>query len=180
MKQEADDRNSLNTGKVRADVIHPCASALGRRDLMKLGAGLGASMLGASRASAQNSTAAPETPLTETGPGYKNDANRSSGNGPMDDTTHQIVKWVHSFSEADVNNSLADSIGDVMVHRTSQSTRATIARASRNVAADACAVEGSTGVCYSIWFGAWRSLVAHLPWEQGVGRSNRLAPTSRQ
>jgi hypothetical protein len=25
-------------------------------------------------------------------------------------------------------------------------------------------------------FGAWRSLVAHLPWEQGVGRSNRLAP----
>ena len=45
---------------------------------------------------------------------------------------------------------------------------------------DACAVEGATGVCYSIWFGAWRSLVAHLPWEQGVGRSNRLAPTSRQ
>ena len=25
--------------------------------------------------------------------------------------------------------------------------------------------------------GAWRSQVAHLPWEQGVGRSNRLAPT---
>ena len=29
-------------------------------------------------------------------------------------------------------------------------------------------------------FGAWRSLVAHLPWEQGVGRSNRLAPILRQ
>ena len=42
---------------------------------------------------------------------------------------------------------------------------------------DGCAVEGATGVCYSIWLGAWRSLVAHLPWEQGVGRSNRLAPT---
>ena len=28
-------------------------------------------------------------------------------------------------------------------------------------------------------FGAWRSLVAHLPWAQGVGRSNRLAPISR-
>jgi hypothetical protein len=41
-------------------------------------------------------------------------------------------------------------------------------------------VEGASGVCYSIWLGAWRSLVAHLPWEQGVGRSNRLAPTSRQ
>ena len=27
--------------------------------------------------------------------------------------------------------------------------------------------------------GAWRSLVAHLPWEQGVGRSNRLAPIGK-
>ncbi len=45
---------------------------------------------------------------------------------------------------------------------------------------DAREVEGARGVCYSIWLGAWRSLVAHLPWEQGVGRSNRLAPTSRQ
>ncbi len=25
--------------------------------------------------------------------------------------------------------------------------------------------------------GAWRSLVAHLPWAQGVGGSNPLAPT---
>ena len=28
-------------------------------------------------------------------------------------------------------------------------------------------------------FGAWRSLVAHLLWEQGVGGSNPLAPTSQ-
>ena len=27
-------------------------------------------------------------------------------------------------------------------------------------------------------FGAWRSLVAHLFWEQGVGGSNPLAPTN--
>ena len=27
--------------------------------------------------------------------------------------------------------------------------------------------------------GAWRSLVAHLPWAQVVGRSNRLAPTKK-
>ena len=26
--------------------------------------------------------------------------------------------------------------------------------------------------------GAWRSLVAHLPWAQGVGSSNLLAPTT--
>ena len=26
--------------------------------------------------------------------------------------------------------------------------------------------------------GAWRSLVAHLLWEQGVGGSNPLAPTT--
>jgi hypothetical protein len=28
------------------------------------------------------------------------------------------------------------------------------------------------------YVGAWRSLVAHLLWEQGVGGSNPLAPTS--
>ena len=28
------------------------------------------------------------------------------------------------------------------------------------------------------YFGAWRSPVAHLLWEQGVGGSNPLAPTS--
>ena len=28
------------------------------------------------------------------------------------------------------------------------------------------------------YIGAWRSLVAHLLWEQGVGGSNPLAPTS--
>ncbi len=30
---------------------------------------------------------------------------------------------------------------------------------------------------YDLKDGAWRSLVAHLLWEQGVGGSNPLAPT---
>ena len=54
---------------------------------------------------------------------------------------------------------------------------ALVTRTISSAAAAMRAVEGGIGVCYSIWFGAWRSLVAHLPWEQGVGRSNRLAPT---
>jgi hypothetical protein len=29
-----------------------------------------------------------------------------------------------------------------------------------------------------LFVGAWRSLVAHLLWEQGVGGSNPLAPTN--
>ena len=32
-------------------------------------------------------------------------------------------------------------------------------------------------VCESLIIGAWRSLVAHLVWDQGVGGSNPLAPT---
>ena len=33
-------------------------------------------------------------------------------------------------------------------------------------------------ISYFSFVGAWRSLVAHLLWEQGVGGSNPLAPTS--
>lgn len=85
---------------------------LGRREIVKFGAGLALTAL---NASAQSRPSVPGVPINETGPGYKNDANRSSGNGPMDDTTRQIVRWVHSFSESDVNEPLATGIGDVMV-----------------------------------------------------------------
>ncbi len=37
-----------------------------------------------------------------------------------------------------------------------------------------------TGCCkVATWDGAWRSLVAHLLWEQRVGGSNPSAPTNR-
>src|SRR5260370_5404572 len=81
----------------------------GRRDLMKLGAGvvataLGAPALGAQRGDAGRGSAdAPNRPAgvrPHTEVGWINDANRASGNGPMDETTRQIVKYVSGFSES--------------------------------------------------------------------------------
>ncbi len=31
--------------------------------------------------------------------------------------------------------------------------------------------------CYECIYGMWRSLVAHLAWDEGVARSNRVIPT---
>jgi 2-methylcitrate dehydratase len=106
------DMNDLKGNNTKNEGGRRGGSVLGRRDLMKLGAGIAVTTLSAS---AQSPAPASKIPLTETGTGYKNDANRSSGNGPMDDTTRQIVKWVSSFSESDVNGPLANSIGDVML-----------------------------------------------------------------
>ena len=85
--------------------------SLGRRDLMKkLGAGVVATALTGQRTSAQRGRGgegAAQTPAPppgsppppgewrpHTGPAIKNDANRLGGNGPMDDTTRKIVKYV--------------------------------------------------------------------------------------
>lgn len=83
-------------------------AALGRRDLMKLGAGaavmatVGAGPSGsvAAQESSGSGAARPQLPLVSTGPGYKNNANRLSGNGPMDATTRQLVEYTASFSES--------------------------------------------------------------------------------
>jgi 2-methylcitrate dehydratase len=107
--------NGVNGDDAQGDGVRPRVPALGRRDLMKLGTGLVVTPLRALSASAQGPTPRSMVPLTQTGTGYKNDANRSSGNGPMDDTTRQIVKWVSSFSESNVTGPLADSVGDVML-----------------------------------------------------------------
>jgi len=74
---------------------------IGRRDRMKLGAGVVTAALGRSNAAAQgcgDQSAPPapgsmpdaSVPRLHVGPGYKNTANRLGGNGPMDDTTRQI------------------------------------------------------------------------------------------
>jgi len=47
--------------------------------------------------------------------GWKNDAGRASGNGPIDDTTRQIVRYVTSFSEANLTGPLTAALGDTML-----------------------------------------------------------------
>jgi hypothetical protein len=84
-------------------------STLRRRDLIKIGAGVVASTLAGSAASAepgggfqkQSPAPPPGSPPPDewrphTGPGY-NTANRYGGNGPMDDTTRKIVEFVHRY-----------------------------------------------------------------------------------
>src|SRR6516164_4439551 len=88
-------------------------TALRRRDLIKIGAGVVASALTGSAASAepgggfqkQTPVPPPGSPPPDewrphTGPGYKYTANRLGGNGPMDETTQKIVKFASQYSES--------------------------------------------------------------------------------
>ena len=101
--------------------------ALGRRDLMKVGVGVVATALAAQRTSAQRGaelppsqvpppgSPPPDTWRPYTGAGYKNEANRLDGNGPMDETTRKIVKYVHDFKEADMTPSVVKAVNRTMV-----------------------------------------------------------------
>jgi 2-methylcitrate dehydratase len=111
------------------DQTVPAALALGRRDLFKLGAGVVATALSGATAGAQRGGGAaapppgsvrkPGVPRPHTGPGYKYTAKRLGNNGPMDDTTRKIVKWVHEFDESKltepvvhaINRQMLDSMG---------------------------------------------------------------------
>jgi 2-methylcitrate dehydratase len=112
----------------RDNTVRSTARALGRRDLMKLGAGVVATALTASKTAAQGrggrggepaaapgSTRKPGVPRPFTGPGYKNTANRLGGNGPMDDTTRKIVKFVHEFDESKLTEPLVHAINRTML-----------------------------------------------------------------
>src|SRR5258705_9062296 len=119
------------------DDTRPRVPALGRRDLIKLGAGVVTAALAVSRVDAQRggggggapqsapppgSMPNPDEPRPHTGPGYKNDYNRLAGNGPMDDTTRKIVKYVHDFKESDMtpaavkaaNRTMIDSVAAIV------------------------------------------------------------------
>jgi 2-methylcitrate dehydratase len=83
-----------------------------RRDLMKLGLGAAVAALSVEPGQAQRSDQ-PAPVFTKTG--WKNDAGRASGNGPIDQTTRRVVQYVTSFSESNLNDSLLESLNLTMV-----------------------------------------------------------------
>jgi 2-methylcitrate dehydratase len=100
--------------------------SLDRRDFMKIGAGAVMTTLSGPGAAAQEAAkeAAKGTARNggsvswqnvETGPGYKNDAGRISGNGPMDNTSRQLVSYVSSFSESKLTEADLTGLGKQLV-----------------------------------------------------------------
>src|ERR1700722_9150970 len=81
-----------------------------RRDLIKLGTGVVTTTFGKQGSAAKNAEknsaegqgefSHPQAVVMRTGAGWKNNANRASGNGPIDDTTRKLVSYVSSMSEA--------------------------------------------------------------------------------
>ena len=76
--------------------------------------GAGAAMTVWNGQASEAQTATPGAPPV-TRSGWKNDAGRASGNGPVDDTTRQIVRYVTSFSEANLTDPLTSALGDTML-----------------------------------------------------------------
>lgn len=118
MKSSKRDLKENNVGVNLSDI--------GRRDFLKMGVGTGASvaisqMIPPSNAMAQESPNLPVSDSTQpragwlndgtqTGSGWKYKANRSFGNGPIDETTREIVEYVSSFSESQLSDSLIDAV----------------------------------------------------------------------
>jgi 2-methylcitrate dehydratase len=92
---------------------------LNRRGLMKLGAGVVLTSLTAPKMLAQRGgrprSERPEGYNLATGTGYKNDANRVSGNGPMDGTSKKLTSYVHSFSESQLTDSVTAGVNKLML-----------------------------------------------------------------
>lgn len=115
MKSLEDDRDD----KKGNNSVRPGFPSLGRRDLMKMGVGAGFSMSRVLNVKAstrdQDSTSQSKESRPETTTGWKNDANRASGNGPMDGASRQIVEYVSSFSESNLTDSLVEAVGYTML-----------------------------------------------------------------
>ena len=105
------------------DEQNVASNGVDRRNLMKLSAGALITTLSSkglfaeppqekSRSSNDSGRA---TDVVEVGSGYKNEANRASGNGPMDETTKKLVSFVHSFSESQLTDSINAAVSKVMI-----------------------------------------------------------------
>jgi 2-methylcitrate dehydratase len=90
---------------VKDDKLRRQESAIGRRGLMKMGAGAIMTALNAERVSAFEQGRPPSEPA--------DDARRS--NGPMDNTTRRLVTYVNSLSEANLTGPLLDALGTTLV-----------------------------------------------------------------
>ena len=104
-------------------------AGLGRRDLMKLGAGFVVTALAAPTVVAQGpapqgsrgpavapgSSRKPGELRPHTATGYKNTAKRLHGNGPMDDTTRKIVKFVSEYNDSKMTEPVVRAVNRTMV-----------------------------------------------------------------
>ena len=121
------------------DAAEARPSALDRRELLKLGTGVGAGLamnqlLTPVTASAQEGArpqAVGQAPAYRperwreelryagvemaTGPGWQHGANRASGNGSMDETSRRIVEYVHAFSASDLTPALESAFHNTML-----------------------------------------------------------------
>ena len=81
---------------------------------MKMSAGVMVTALTGPHASAL-APPPPSEVLPHTGTGWKNEANRASGNGPIDNTTRQIVEYVSAFSESKLTPPVVHALSRTMV-----------------------------------------------------------------
>jgi 2-methylcitrate dehydratase len=97
-------------------IADPEASALDRRDLMKIGAGAVVTAMQVPSALAQSPPAAPASAIGTPPEGNTPTGGaRSSGNGPMDDTTRRLVSYVHAFSESNLTDRLVSAFDNTML-----------------------------------------------------------------
>jgi 2-methylcitrate dehydratase len=89
--------------------------AVGRRDFIMIGAGAVATAMQTQGASAQSSPEATPISRASSLSTARATATRSSGNGPMDETSRQLVSYVHSFSESSLTQALIDAFDNTML-----------------------------------------------------------------
>ena len=128
------------------DTDRPTMGHVGRRRLLKLGAGAVIGTMVAQPASAQSpqrsrgpvpppgSARPPEEMRPHTGPGFINDYNRLGHNGEMDDATRQIVSFTHKYKFADMSPTTV-----AMVNRTMMDSVACMVAGFENDAIRLCA-----------------------------------------